>query len=88
MVVRSAKAALRGCESGTPRVRKCHSEGAKVPLLNSSLKIRFVRNVLVISNLKLDMEYSIPLSFIMTLTTFSDANDALKAQSSLLVPLA
>ena len=44
--------------------------------------------VLVISNLKLDMEYSIPLSFIMTLTTFSDANDALKAESSLLVPLA
>ena len=40
--------------------------------------------MLVINNLKLDMEYCIPLSFIMTLTTFSEANDALKAQSSLL----
>lgn len=51
-------------------------------------KIRFIRNVLVISNLKLDIEYSICLSFIMTLATFNDANDALKAQSSLLVSLA
>ena len=47
-------------------------------------KILFVRNVLVINNLKLDMEYCIPLSLIMTLATFSEANDALKAQSSLL----
>jgi hypothetical protein len=34
------------------------------------------------------MEWSIPLSFIMTLATFSDANDALKAQSSLFASLA
>ena len=32
MVVRSAKVAFRGCESGTPRVRKWHFEGAKVAL--------------------------------------------------------
>jgi len=38
-------------------------------------------NVLVISSLSLDMEYSIPRSFIMTFTTLSEAKEALKAQS-------
>jgi len=37
-------------------------------------------NVLVISSLSLDMEYSIPRSFIMTFTTLSEAKEALKAQ--------
>ena len=37
-------------------------------------------NVLVISSLNLDMEYSIPRSFIMTFTTLSEAKEALKAQ--------
>ena len=38
-------------------------------------------NVLVISSLKLDMEYSIPRSFIMTFATLSEAKEALNAQS-------
>ena len=37
-------------------------------------------NVLVISSLNLDMEYSIPRSFIMTFATLSEAKEALKAQ--------
>ena len=37
---------------------------------------------MTISDLKFDMEYSIPLRFIMSLDTFSAANDALKAKSS------
>ena len=45
-------------------------------------------NVLVISSLNLDMEYSIPASFIMTFATLSEAKEALKAQSSLLASLA
>ena len=45
-------------------------------------------NVLVISSLNLDMEYSIPRSFIMTFATLSEAKEALKAQSSLLTSLA
>ena len=36
-------------------------------------------NVLVISSLNLDMEYSIPRSFIMTFATLSEAKDALNA---------
>ena len=43
-------------------------------------------NVLVISSLNLDMEYSIPRSFIMTFATLSEAKEALKAQSSLWHP--
>ena len=34
------------------------------------------------------LRFTIPLSFIMTFATFSDVNDALKAQSSLFVSLA
>ena len=45
-------------------------------------------NVLVISSLNLDMEYSIPRSFIMTFATLSEAKEALNAQSSLLASLA
>jgi len=35
---------------------------------------------LVISSLNLDMEYSIPRSFIMTFATLSEAKEALNAQ--------
>ena len=38
--------------------------------------------MLVISDLNEDIEYSIPISFIVTLATFSDVNEALKAKSS------
>ena len=38
-------------------------------------------NVLVISSLSLDMEYSISRSFIMTFARLSEAKEALKAQS-------
>ena len=37
--------------------------------------------MLVISDLNEDIEYSIPISFIVTLATFSDVNEALKAKS-------
>ena len=39
--------------------------------------------MLVISDLKEDIEYSIPISFIVTLATFSDVNKALKAKFDL-----
>ena len=38
--------------------------------------------MLVISDLNEDIEYSIPISFIVTLATFSDVNEALKTKSS------
>ena len=38
--------------------------------------------MLVISDLNEDIEYSIPISFIVTLATFSDVNEALKVKSS------
>ena len=38
--------------------------------------------MLVISDLNEDIEYSIPISFIVTLATFSDVNEAFKAKSS------
>ena len=38
--------------------------------------------MLVISDLNEYIEYSIPISFIVTLATFSDVNEALKAKSS------
>ena len=38
--------------------------------------------MLVISDLNEDIEYSIPISFIVTLATFSDVIEALKAKSS------
>ena len=43
---------------------------------------------MVISCLKYDMEYSTPLSFIMTFATLSEAKEALNAQSSLLTSIA
>jgi len=45
-------------------------------------------NVLVISSLSLDMEYSIPRSFIMTFATLSEAKEALKAQSPVVLAVA
>ena len=39
--------------------------------------------MLVISDLNEDIEYSIPISFIVTLATFSDVNKALKAKFDL-----
>ena len=39
--------------------------------------------MLVISDLNKDIEYSIPISFIVTLATFSDVNKALKAKFDL-----
>ena len=38
--------------------------------------------VLVIKDLNEDMEYSIPIFFIVTLATLTDVNEALKAKSS------
>ena len=38
--------------------------------------------MLVISDLNEDIEYSIPISFIVTLATFSDVNEALEVKSS------
>ena len=48
-----------------------------------ALKIRFTRYILVISDLNEDIEYSIPISFIVILATFSDVNEALKAKFDL-----
>ena len=39
--------------------------------------------MLVISALNEDIEYSIPISFIVTLATFSDVNEALNAKFDL-----
>ena len=43
--------------------------------------IIYILKMLVISDLNEDIEYSIPISFIVTLATFSDVNEALKAIS-------